>query len=153
MCKDIKKDEVAYDQGVILLAMINISQMIFSHRLNNNKFINIKSMYSLNFHPLLSLTHWSHLTDGFKGQTKFRPKFLKFFHTFRFCTARPQYSHHHLLCIYVGIYVQTETYWCTIKSLLDHQKLEHVQMPTFHCLFLLDLDPQLIIQISCWCPK
>ena len=57
MCKDMKKDEVAYDQGVILLAMINISQMIFSHRLNNNKFINIKSMYSLNFHPLLSLTH------------------------------------------------------------------------------------------------
>ena len=57
MCKDIKKDEVAYVQGVILLAVINISQMIFSHRLNNNKFINIKSMYSLNFHPLLSLTH------------------------------------------------------------------------------------------------
>ena len=58
MCKNLNKDEVAYDQGVILLAMINISQMILSHRLNNNsKFINIKSMYSLNFHPLLAVTH------------------------------------------------------------------------------------------------
>ena len=101
MCKNLKKDEVAYDQGVILLAMINISQMIFSRRLNNNKFINIKSMYSLNFHPLLSLTHWSNLTGRFKGQTRFRPRFLKFVQTFSCCTARPQYSHHHLLRIYV----------------------------------------------------
>ena len=31
------------------------------------------------------------------------------------------------------------------QNLLGHEKLEHVQMPTFHFLFLLDLDPQLII--------
>ena len=31
-----------------------------------------------------------------------------------------------------------ETNWWTLKNYLGHQKLEHVQMPTFHFLFLLD---------------
>ena len=48
------------------------------------------------------------------------------------------------------------TKYCAYTSnrnrLVDHQKvikLEHVQMPIFHFLFLLDLDPKLIKQISC----
>ena len=35
------------------------------------------------------------------------------------------------------------------QNKLGHEKLEHVQMPIFRFLFLLDLDIPLIIQIAC----
>ena len=79
---------------------------------------------------------------GNQGLRQGFPNWLKLSHTMQQGLNTP-------ITNYRFLYVQQKEIGGPFKIELVHQKLDNVLMPPFHFLFLLDLDPQLIIQINC----